>query len=145
MVNHIKQFRQKKKLTQKELAKELGITQTVVGKYEHGDISPRPDKWQKMADFFGVSVSWLNGDWISFSEFQQAWEQVRDDAHASDIWVVNWLDTQHYYIALISPLGELVQIQGSKCHFYSATFDAREIALITKLVNTPETERLRQL
>lgn len=62
-MNRIKELRKKKKLTQKELAKELGITQTVVGKYEHGDISPRPDKWQKMADFFGVSVDYLKGAW----------------------------------------------------------------------------------
>lgn len=63
MNNRIKELRQKKKLTQKELAKELGITQTVVGKYEHGDINPRPDKWQKMAEFFGVSVDYLKGAW----------------------------------------------------------------------------------
>lgn len=62
-MNRIKELRQKKKLTQKELAKELGLTQTVIGKYEHGDISPRPDKWQKMADFFGVSVDYLKGAW----------------------------------------------------------------------------------
>lgn len=62
-MNRIKELRKKKKLTQKELAKELGITQTVVGKYEHGDISPRPDKWQKMADFFGVSIDYLKGAW----------------------------------------------------------------------------------
>lgn len=62
-LNRIKELRQKKKLTQKELAKELGLTQSVIGRYEQGDISPRPDKWQKMADFFGVSVDYLKGAW----------------------------------------------------------------------------------
>lgn len=62
-MNRIKELRQKKKLTQKELAKELGLTQSVIGRYEQGDISPRPDKWQKMADFFGVSVDYLKGAW----------------------------------------------------------------------------------
>ena len=62
-MNRIKELRKKKKLTQKELAKELGLTQSVIGRYEQGDISPRPDKWQKMADFFGVSVDYLKGAW----------------------------------------------------------------------------------
>lgn len=62
-MNRIKELRKKKKLTQKELAKELGLTQSVIGRYEQGDISPRPDKWQKMAEFFGVSVDYLKGAW----------------------------------------------------------------------------------
>lgn len=60
-MNRIKEIRQEKKLSQKDLAKKLNISQQAISLYEKGDREPKLETWQKLADFFGVSVSYLQG------------------------------------------------------------------------------------
>ena len=61
MKNRIKEIRQEKKLSQKDLAKKLNISQQAISLYEKGDREPKLETWQKLADFFGVSVPYLQG------------------------------------------------------------------------------------
>ena len=60
-MNRIKEIRQEKKLSQKDLAKKLNISKQAISLYEKGDREPKLETWQKLADFFGVSVPYLQG------------------------------------------------------------------------------------
>jgi transcriptional regulator with XRE-family HTH domain len=52
----LKTLRKKKRITQKNLANALHISQTSVSKYETGEAVPDLETAVKMADFFGVSL-----------------------------------------------------------------------------------------
>lgn len=66
-MNRIKKLRTNKALTLKELSQKLLIENKIkispdaLAKYERGDREPKIDKWQALADFFGVSVPYLQG------------------------------------------------------------------------------------
>lgn len=51
----IKQLRKSKNMTQKELAKQLGVNQTAVSQWERGITVPRRPMCIKLANLFGVS------------------------------------------------------------------------------------------
>ena len=75
-MNRIKEIRQEKKLSQKDLAKKLNISQQAISLYEKGDREPKLETWQKLADFFDVSVPYLQGiskvkDANAFDDFQK--------------------------------------------------------------------------
>ena len=53
---NLRNLRQKGKLTQKNLADILHISQTSISKYERGEAFPDLEIVVKMADFFGVSL-----------------------------------------------------------------------------------------
>ena len=66
MKNRIKELRQKNSLTLKELSQQLkntgfNISPDSLAKYERGDRNPKIEKWQELADFFSVSVPYLQG------------------------------------------------------------------------------------
>lgn len=56
----LKQLRDKKGLTQEELAIALDVTAGTIGNYEQGQRLPKDDKmWIKIANYFGVTVDYL--------------------------------------------------------------------------------------
>ena len=57
----LKELRQEKGLTQKELATIVKLNQTAIGKYERGDLEPNFDTLKQFADFFDVSIDYLVG------------------------------------------------------------------------------------
>lgn len=59
--NRIKELRLEKGLSQRKLAEETGISQQSLSFYEKGDRNPKIETWQRLADYFGVSVSYLQG------------------------------------------------------------------------------------
>ncbi|QBX08079.1 MULTISPECIES: helix-turn-helix domain-containing protein [Streptococcus] len=61
MNNKIKELRKKKKLTQEELAEKINVTKLTISRWERGERVPKSDKAQQLADFLGVSVSYLLG------------------------------------------------------------------------------------
>ncbi len=61
MSNRIKELRLEKGLSQRKLAEETGISQQSLSFYEKGDRRPKIETWQKLADYFGVSVGYLQG------------------------------------------------------------------------------------
>ena len=76
-MNRIKEIRQEKKLSQKDLAKKLNISQQAISLYEKGDREPKLETWQKLADFFDVSVPYLQGiskvkDANAFDDFKNS-------------------------------------------------------------------------
>ena len=56
MLTMLKRLRKQSKLTQKELADALHISQTSVSKYERGESEPDLAMVIEMADFFKVSI-----------------------------------------------------------------------------------------
>ena len=61
MKKRIKELRLKAGLTQEQLAKKVGLSEQAISFYELGKRNPKIEKWQKLADFFGVSVPYLQG------------------------------------------------------------------------------------
>lgn len=59
--NRLKELRTKKHLTLKELGEQLGMPNNTLSQYETGKREPKLETWQKLADFFGVSVPYLQG------------------------------------------------------------------------------------
>ncbi len=57
----LKQLRKQNGFTQKDVAKELGITVSAYGNYELGQRQPTPEMLCKLADVFEVSVDYLLG------------------------------------------------------------------------------------
>ncbi len=61
MVNRIRELRAEKNITQAQLAYEIGMTGQAVYYYELGKREPKLSTWIKLADYFGVSVGYLQG------------------------------------------------------------------------------------
>lgn len=65
-MNRLRELRKEKKLTLKEVSSQLEqnnlkISPDALAKYERGDREPKLETWQKLADFFGVPVPYLQG------------------------------------------------------------------------------------
>ena len=58
---NLKPFRERKGITQAELAQVLGLTRKTVSFYELGQREPTLANLVRMADYFGVSVDELLG------------------------------------------------------------------------------------
>lgn len=54
---NIKQFRKNKKITQKELAEKIGVTDSAITKYEKGDREPNIETLNKIATALGVTIN----------------------------------------------------------------------------------------
>jgi len=57
----LKELREDKGLTRKEVAKHLDIHESTYGKYELGHLKPSLEMIEKVADFFDVSIDYLIG------------------------------------------------------------------------------------
>lgn len=58
----LRELRISRKLTQKELAERLGLTNTsTISKYETGEVKPSVEIIDKVADLFGVTADYLMG------------------------------------------------------------------------------------
>ena len=60
-MNRLKEQREKNNLTLRELGKKINMSSSRISQYETGRREPKLETWQKLADFFGVSVSYLQG------------------------------------------------------------------------------------
>ena len=60
--NRIKELRIKHGLSQGDLAKATGLTRQAISNYERGDREPKMETWQKLADFFDVSIPSARGE-----------------------------------------------------------------------------------
>ncbi|ABE00001.1 helix-turn-helix domain-containing protein [Ligilactobacillus salivarius] len=59
--NRLRQLRLSKDLTLKKVADDIGISENLIGKYEREEREPKLKTWIKLADYFNVSVSYLQG------------------------------------------------------------------------------------
>ena len=61
MGNRIRELRVENKISQKQLARDTGISQASLSQYEKAGRNPKIEAWQEIADYFGVSVGYLQG------------------------------------------------------------------------------------
>lgn len=59
--NRLREIRLSKDLTLKKVADEIGISENGLCNYELGKREPKLKTWIKLADYFNVSVSYLQG------------------------------------------------------------------------------------
>lgn len=62
MSNRLKELRKKKHLTLEELGNAVGMLNSTLSQYENGKRNPKLEVWQKLADYFEVSVPYLKGE-----------------------------------------------------------------------------------
>ena len=72
----IKLYREKKNMTQNEIANILGVRPATISKYENGDLEPNIESLKKIADLFEISVD----------------ELLREEEDTFDISKINVLD-----------------------------------------------------
>lgn len=61
MKNRIRELRAEKNISQAQLAHEIGVTRQAISLFEKDDRVPRLETFIKLADYFGVSVGYLQG------------------------------------------------------------------------------------
>lgn len=70
----LKKLRKEKKLTQDELAREIGVSKITILRWENEERQIKPDKIQQLADYFMVSEAYLLG----YSDYRNQLEQIAD-------------------------------------------------------------------
>ena len=62
MINlRIKELREEKGLSQKQLAEAIGLNHRTISHYENGRLEPNLETIEKLSKFFGVTVGYLLG------------------------------------------------------------------------------------
>lgn len=80
-MNRLKELRLNKKISQTDLAKMLGVTRQAISLYESGFRTPKPETWQALADYFNVSVPYLQGKIFKEDlspELQDMFDDIQD-------------------------------------------------------------------
>ena len=80
MKNRLKQLRKQKNLTQNDVAELLSITNQAICLFEKGERTLKQENLQKLADFFEVSVPYLQGElcyFIYHGRIRGAWKDSR--------------------------------------------------------------------
>ena len=60
-MNRLKELRKDKKISQTTLAKLLNVNEKTISRWENGESQIKPEKAEKLANFFGVSIAHLLG------------------------------------------------------------------------------------
>lgn len=61
-MNRLKELRKAKGLSQAELADRAGVSKQAISFYEKEKRHPKIETWQKLADYFNVSIPYVRGD-----------------------------------------------------------------------------------
>nr|WP_278846643.1 helix-turn-helix transcriptional regulator [Limosilactobacillus mucosae] len=73
-MNRLLETRKSQGKTLAEVSKETGVSEMMLSRYERGKSEPKIKTWQKIADYFGVSVPYLQG----FGECKTVTNRIRD-------------------------------------------------------------------
>ena len=65
---NIKKFRQKRHLTQKQLAEKTGLSIASIQGYEQNKYNPKLEQLRRIASALDVTIGELKPDWNSFSQ-----------------------------------------------------------------------------
>ncbi|MGL9865793.1 helix-turn-helix domain-containing protein [Enterococcus faecium] len=60
-MNRLKEIRKENNITLVDLSAKLGIPRSTLNRYENGESEPKQETWEKLADYFNVSVGYLMG------------------------------------------------------------------------------------
>ena len=75
-MNRLKELRQEKKLSQKELAENIGVHYRTLQNWENGESQIKPEKAQQLADIFGESVGYILGYELEGMTKRSIYEEV---------------------------------------------------------------------
>lgn len=81
-MNRIKEMREEKSLTLSDVSKHTGISSPTLSRYEKGIRKPKIENWEKLADFFGVTVEYLQGYGVSRDEMLNFFVSILSDYDA---------------------------------------------------------------
>lgn len=89
-MNRIKEVRKKKGLSLQQVADAVGVGNNTISRYETGKREPKLETWQALADFFDVSVPYLQGideipSDLKFSTKQEAIDFIHKIMKAQNI------------------------------------------------------------
>ena len=73
------QLRQNKKVSRKEIANFLGMTEVAYGCYERGERMPNVDKICQLADYFEISIDELLGRNVKLQKAKEKWQNAGFD------------------------------------------------------------------
>lgn len=99
MGNRIRELRAEKGVTLTELEDSTGLSTSAVSQYENGNRKPKIETWQKLADYFGVSVGYLQGieaktEPTSELEHQKShdaiWKGMAKTLRAASVGTIGW-------------------------------------------------------
>lgn len=96
-MNRLKELRKEKKLSQKEIAKEMSISEKTLSRWENGESQIKPEKAQQLADCFEVSVGYLLG-YSDFRDTQELVKKTHENYPVDRAWKVS---------SVVSQFGEL--------------------------------------
>ena len=124
MKNRLKELRHEKNLTLKEVSSQLEqnnfkISPDALAKYERGDREPRLETWEKLANFWEVSVPYLQG-------LDQDWKV--------SVPYLQWLD-QEWYQAECLECGKVFRILSKEVDEINCCPFCKEIYLSISKVN----------
>lgn len=77
MKNRIKQLRKEKHLTLKALGERIGMPNNTLSQYETSKRNPKIETWQALADFFNVSVPYLQGE-LTYDDLTPEGKKLED-------------------------------------------------------------------
>lgn len=77
-MNRLKEIRNERKLTLDEIQNETGINRGTYNNYESGKTKPNEKTWQALADFFDVSIPYLQGK-ILFVDLSENEQEIFND------------------------------------------------------------------
>ncbi|WP_241007374.1 XRE family transcriptional regulator [Streptococcus oralis] len=92
-MNRLKELRKEKKLSQKEIAKEMSISEKTLSRWENGESQIKPEKAQQLADFFGVNVGYLLG-YSDFRDTQELVKKTHENFPVDRAWKVSGVVSQ---------------------------------------------------
>lgn len=115
-MNRLRQVRKSKGLTIKEVADEIGFSETRLHRYETEKSEPKKETWLKLADYYDVPVAYLMGlpdgliryidrlGNMTFESLQDAiiqWGYVRN--------IISTKNTPKQFMKVTEELGELAE------------------------------------
>lgn len=99
MGNRIRELRAERNLTLMKLGEKVDLAPNTISQYETGNREPKLKTWQKLADYFGVSVGYLQGIEDKFEptsdlEHQKShdaiWEGMAKTLRAASVGTIGW-------------------------------------------------------
>lgn len=98
--NRIKQLRLEQHKTQKEVGEAVGLSDRAIAHYEKGIREPKLETWQKLANYFDVTVYYLQGYGLSINQAKNKVISIIHNAYFEDTELTSAVDS---YLRTISP------------------------------------------
>lgn len=98
--NRIKQLRLEQHKTQKEVGKAIGLSDRAIAHYEKGIREPKLETWIKLANYFDVTVPYLQGYGLSINQAKDKVISIIHNAYFEDTELTSAVNI---YLRTISP------------------------------------------